>query len=89
MTYYIELFIHGLTNLFIIVILFWFFFWDCERHNAIRRYFTPKVYRPFAWIGLNVEWTMFTPDPPHERHVANGCLYPRRRFKIELGTNPL
>ncbi|MBB1336002.1 hypothetical protein H5154_21705 [Pseudoalteromonas sp. SR44-5] len=64
MAYYIELFIHGLTNLFIIVILFWFFFWDCERHNAIRRYFIPKVYRPFAWIGLNVEWTMFTPDPP-------------------------
>src|SRR5690348_142723 len=51
-------------NTMIVSILFWIFFWDSERGNPVRRHLIPKVYRPFAWLGLNAEWTMFTPDPP-------------------------
>jgi hypothetical protein len=54
------------TNTLIVAMLFWFIFWDCEKTNPVRRYLIPRIYRPFAWLGLNVEWTMFTPDPPRQ-----------------------
>ncbi|AXV83790.1 hypothetical protein [Ralstonia solanacearum] len=52
------------ANAMIVAMLFWIFFWDAERTNPVRRYLVPKISRPFIWLGLNAEWTMFTPDPP-------------------------
>ncbi|MBB6584895.1 hypothetical protein AB6Q13_14595 [Ralstonia solanacearum] len=52
------------ANAMTVAMLFWIFFWDTEQTNPIRRYVVPKIRRPFVWLGLNAEWTMFTPDPP-------------------------
>lgn len=52
------------TDLFIAVTLFWMFFWDAEPANPIRRHIIPRLQPYFVWLGLNANWTMFSPDPP-------------------------
>ncbi|RFM26432.1 hypothetical protein [Deminuibacter soli] len=52
-----------LTNLFIVLMLFWMIFWDRELSHPVRKWWIPKVLPYFFWLGLCHEWKMFSPDP--------------------------
>ena len=52
-----------LTDIFILLMLFWMLFWDKEPHHPVRKWWIPKVQRYFFWLGLAHEWKMFSPDP--------------------------
>ena len=52
-----------ITNIFILVMLFWMVFWDSELNNPVKKYWMPKMKPVFLWLGLTAEWKMFSPDP--------------------------
>jgi hypothetical protein len=51
-----------LIDLFIIVLLIWFWCWDLPRDLPTRK-FVGFVQKPFLWLGLWHNWAMFAPDP--------------------------
>ncbi len=59
----LEIILKIVTNLFIILMLFWMIFYDSEAINPIKKYWIPKVQNYFIWLGLSHGWKMFSPDP--------------------------
>ena len=67
------------ADVFIVVSLLWMWFFDGEKHNPITKYLIPRLQRPFVWLGLNSNWTMFAPDPPAR------TIWPAARLTMRNG----
>ena len=53
-----------MADLFIIILLFWFWCWDLPADLPVKR-FVRYVQAPFLWLGLWHGWAMFAPEPLH------------------------
>jgi hypothetical protein len=75
-----------LTNVFIILSLFWMWSWDLP-NKYFRKLLANKIARVARFSGLTHSWNMFSPNPPLAIHFITIIVHTKEGITREWATH--